>query len=111
MVDFNASAAYVRAGYAPKAANVNSAMLMAKHSIKGEITRLKAELSEKTAITIEDCQKEHRRLQALAEAKGDLTTATRNLELQYKTIGAYVDRQDNRTAGLSINISRREDSA
>jgi phage terminase small subunit len=38
-VDFNASQAYIRAGYSAQDANVNSSLLMANHSVKAAIER------------------------------------------------------------------------
>lgn len=43
LIDCNASAAYVRAGYSPKGANSLSARLMAKDSVRARIAGLMAE--------------------------------------------------------------------
>ncbi len=62
MVDSNASAAYARAGYSAKNADVNSAMLMVKHSIKEQIAGLRAELSEVVNNRRADILKETKRI-------------------------------------------------
>ena len=43
IVDFNASAAYARAGYSPKGSNALASRMIAKDSIKAEIVRIEAE--------------------------------------------------------------------
>ena len=50
MVDRNASAAYVRAGYSPKGANGHAARLVAKGSISAEIARRVEEYSRLAGI-------------------------------------------------------------
>jgi len=62
-----------------------------KYHIKAAIDEKKAELSKKSELTILSQQQAHARLARLAEEKGDLATATRNIELIGKTIGAYAD--------------------
>ncbi len=56
------------------------------------VAKRRAQLQAKTDITVSYLQKEHQRLKVKAEGKGDLTTATRNLELAGKTIAAYADK-------------------
>lgn len=91
--DWNASAAYLRAGYANSGGyKINALKLLYKDYVQQAIEAKKAELQEKTAITIAYIQAEHERLARLAEQKGDLATATRNKELAGKTVGAYVER-------------------
>lgn len=69
--------------------------------VKSELARLQAKIELKTGYTIEYIQKEHRRLADLAEEKGDLGVATRNIELIGKTrpVGAYVDAKEIKHSG------------
>jgi len=79
-------------GYKPSYAHSGLGMKIYEDiRLKAEIERLQAKTALKTDITIAHIQSEHERLAALAEAKGDLSTATRNLELLGKTIAAYKD--------------------
>lgn len=59
--------------------------------IKAEIDKIIAQSQRDTGVTIALQQVEHQRLAKLAEDKGDLPTATRNIELLGKTIGAYTE--------------------
>jgi phage terminase small subunit len=54
ILDRNASAAYVRAGYSPKGANALASRLMANDSIKRRITELEAPIIKKAGIEAED---------------------------------------------------------
>jgi phage terminase small subunit len=51
MIDYNATQAYIRAGYAEKGANVAASGLLTKLDIKAEIARLQAEKTQATGIT------------------------------------------------------------
>jgi hypothetical protein len=68
--------------------------------IKIELVKRRAEIEIKTDVTVELQQKEHTRLAIKAEAADDLATATRNIELRGKTIGAYIDKSINLNADL-----------
>lgn len=52
--DDNASAAYVRAGYSAKTANVNSAALMAKHSIQAATARVRAKIADRAGYSAQE---------------------------------------------------------
>lgn len=52
--DDNASAAYVRAGYAPKNANVNAARLMAKDSIRAATAHVRAKIADQAGYSAQD---------------------------------------------------------
>lgn len=66
-----------------------------KPHLMTEIDRKRAELSTKIGVTVAGQVVEHRRLATKAENKGDIATATRNLELVGKTIAAYADKNIN----------------
>jgi len=89
MVDNNATQAAIRAGYSARTAHHMVHRLLANVGIKAGIMKLRAKIRAKNEITIEYLRQEHERLKAKAEAKGDLATATRNMELVGKTIGGY----------------------
>ena len=50
-VDGNASAAYVRAGYSERNANVNSSRMMAKDRVKAALARVRAKVAEEVGFT------------------------------------------------------------
>jgi hypothetical protein len=60
--------------------------------VKDAIRELQAFQQAKTNVSIEFIQNEHKRLQTLAESKGDLSTATANIVALGKTIAAYSDK-------------------
>ena len=69
----------------------------------------KARLNAKTAVSKEYIQNEHERLAKLAEAKGDLPTATRNKELLGKTIAVYTENIN--TGDLKVPIPASAEDA
>ena len=56
-VDENASAAYVRAGYAAKTANINAARLMTKDSIQAAIAHVRSVVAERVGYTAQEALK------------------------------------------------------
>ena len=58
VVDYNATAAAIRAGYSPKTANQQADQLMKVECVKAEIERLKAEKSKRTGVTRERIMEE-----------------------------------------------------
>ncbi len=93
----------VKAGYTQKYADHHGWELVGKDHIKKAMVDYKASISVKQAITVEYIQQEHQRLAALAEANGDLATATRNKEGLGRTIAAYTDKyQDGTTTDRPV---------
>ena len=97
--------ACMKAGYKDKHNNLaNMAHVNSRNQyIKAELDKRRAKLEIKTEVTVELQQKEHTRLAVLSESKGDLATATRNVELRGKTIGAYIDK----SLSLNLAVGRR----
>jgi len=100
-------AAYMAAGYSghqnEKSQYIAATKTLMHPLVKAEIERLTA-LREQTdaaqaAWDIDRIRAEHWRLAALAEARGDLATATRNIEGLARTVGAYRD-------GIDISSER-----
>ena len=58
VVDYNATAAAIRAGYSSKGADVKASQLMKIECVKAEIDRLKAEKSRRTGVTRERIMEE-----------------------------------------------------
>ena len=100
---FNAS--MLKAGYKKSYITRFASILRNKPSFIEVKRRATQELQHKTALTIEFIQSEHQRLQSAAEDKGDLATATRNLENLGKTIAAYEDKVQHTDGGLSLNFN------
>ena len=80
--------------------------ILRRGKVRREIDRIQNELQERRLtrdeITADFIRDEHARLAKLAEEKGDLTNATRNLEAIGKMIGAYADQ----VSRMDINIRR-----
>ena len=91
IVDFNATQAAIRSGYSKKTAYSQGDRLLKNVGVKQELARLKEEIREESQDHIAFIRQEHRRLALLAEQKGDLVNATRNLEGYGKTYAAYTD--------------------
>jgi phage terminase small subunit len=87
----NGTQAAIKAGYSPKSARKIASENQTKPDIISEIDKGIARIEAKTNITIEFIQKEHARIQLLAEEKGDISTANACLTAIGKTIGAYRD--------------------
>jgi phage terminase small subunit len=94
----NASQAYLAAGYAqgkrPTHTSALACRLLKNDSIRAAIARRAEEAEKASTITLDYVREEHKRLAGIAEAKGDLASATRNLELTGRTIAAYTDRTE-----------------
>lgn len=51
IIDYNATQAYIRAGYSKKGASISASKLLATSSVAAEIARLQAEKTEQSGIT------------------------------------------------------------
>lgn len=85
-------------GYSEKSACDQAIILKKNPRVVQRVSEIRSRLirekAEQTAVTIALVRSEHTRLAAVAEAEGDLSTATRNIELLGRTIGAYRDALD-----------------
>jgi hypothetical protein len=98
----NARSVAILAGYSPKSASQQATMLAKRPKVRAAINQFRLQLLKNTEaqriVSVELIRDELRRVQLLAEEKGDLATATRNVELIGKTIGAFRD-------GLDLDLS------
>lgn len=106
VIDNNATQAALRAGYAASCARWAGCTNITKQNVKADIDRRRAILEQKTEITVLYIQKELDRVKKLAEAKHDHSTVTRAIELQGRTIGAFIDKSVN----LNVDIGRKPPS-
>lgn len=81
----------VKAGYTHTYAHKRGWQMLAQEHIIAAMAEYKRKIYDKQSITAEYIQSEHLRLAKLAEEKGDIANATRNLENLGKTIAAYTD--------------------
>jgi len=70
-------------------------------AVQSELKRLEDRDTAGTRYTVEYVREEHVRLAALAEAQGDLSTATKNIEMIGKMCGAYAN-----NLNISVNEQR-----
>ena len=101
LVDLNATQAAIRAGYAPRAANVQGCRLMKREDVKAEIARLKAERGERAQISADDVLREVSRI---AFADEDLLLVTprdklKALDMLMRHLGLFT--KDNEQKGNS----------
>lgn len=80
--DLNASQAFIRAGYSSKNANVNSAILMAKNSIKNYISHLQEKLRAKNEDLVQKVLDEFANI-AFANAQDFVNGNNSILELKH----------------------------
>ena len=92
LVDLNASAAYLRAGYVTNNANVNGPRLLANARIQEAIAKAQQERSERLVLTADDVLQ---RLAIESKGEGPDTSATariRAAELTGKHLGMFVEK-------------------
>jgi phage terminase small subunit len=114
LIDMNATQASIRAGYSKKTANQIGPKLLTIPHIAEAIAKAQEKLSKKTEVTqisvIQDLEKIKNRCmqaesvldkngEATGEYKFDATSALKAIELQGKTIGAFVDVKEIRKSG------------
>jgi len=93
-----------KAGYSKSYIIAKAPTIRGSDVFKKACSRVIEDIRGSTALSIERIQREHMRLQTAAEEKGDLATATRNLEDLGKTIAAYEDKVQT-VQGLSLNFT------
>lgn len=79
------------AGYGERYIHSHGASMWLSVAVKQVIDKYKAQQQQTAQDKIDEIRAEHRRLQRLAEKKGDLATATANATWYGKTYGAYTD--------------------
>ncbi len=89
----NKTQAMVTAGYSHKYADTGAGQKFVFGNVRtiAAIESIEADTAQRTELTIDFIQAEHKRLAKICEDKGDFVNATRNLEGAAKTIGAYRD--------------------
>lgn len=87
----NKSKALQAAGYSKSYSEHNGRYLFNKDKVTKAIAAKRAEIQAESKDKLALIRQEHLRLSILAEQKGDLVNATRNLEGYGKTYGAYMD--------------------
>lgn len=104
MIDCNGTQAAIRAGYSPKTANEQAARMLAKVSVKEEINKRKAELSQKAKKTREDIIDDLTRVVDEFLLDGRNTAhALKAIEILNKMVGwNEADKTDITTNGQSI---------
>lgn len=58
LIDLNAAGAAIRAGYAPRAANVQGCRLLSRRDVQAEIARLKDDRAQRVGVTADDVLRE-----------------------------------------------------
>lgn len=101
---YNKKQALLDMGYSPSYAVAGQGFKLYDNPlVKAAINKLQVNLQAKTAIDLKYIQEEHEHLKKLAIVKGDLATATRNMELLGKTIAAYTERTESMQVSFDGN--------
>lgn len=109
LVDLNASAAAVRAGYSAKLSNTNAFKLLQNTAVAAAIAERQAEISERLEVTQVGVIADLRRLARKAEKAGAFAPAIRARELIGKHIGMFWDKvQLSGPQGGPIQLQRIE---
>ncbi len=91
MIDFNAVAAYVRAGYSEKGARTAGPRLLRDTRIQAYIAELEAEATERAGLTIDGVLKNLREDRDAARKAGQYGPAVRADELMGKHLAMFTD--------------------
>jgi phage terminase small subunit len=92
MVDRNASAAAVRAGYSARSSDSRGCRLLKEPHIAAEVARLTKEREQRTEINAEYVMAELRTNVDLARDAGHIAASNQALQLLGKHLGMFVDR-------------------
>lgn len=116
MVDYNATQAYIRAGYSEKGASISASKLLATSSMQAEIAKLQAIKTEQTGITAQrvvaeiaklafadthDLVDELNNIKNLHEVPRDLTAAVSSITT---TITTSYDKEGNEIEKKQVKI-------
>ena len=108
--DFNAKQAYIRSGYAPKAAGVAGHKLLNKDKVRGRINELKAKQEERLDFEADWIRKEMRELhdEAKANLNGDIMAPhqlrSKLLENMGKICGMYQNNDIDGRTNIAFHI-------
>ncbi len=91
MIDFNAVAAYVRAGYSEKGARTAGPRLLRDSRIRAYIAELEAEATERAGLTVDGVLKNLREDRDAASKGGQFGPAVRADELMGKHLAMFTD--------------------
>jgi phage terminase small subunit len=112
---YSQTEAYIKAGYARKAANVNAARLIAKDNIRAEVDRLQTKASNKAEVTLESMIADMQSLYDMAVDKGDVNAAIKAKSEQSKLVGLYAPtKTENKTevtGDMQVNTNKLADEA
>ena len=89
IIDFNGTAAYIRAGYSKKGAKTGASRLLANVNIQAELQRQKNKRSKRTEITADRVLEELANV-GFASLKDAMTWGKRPVEMNGKVVGHTV---------------------
>ena len=89
LIDLNATAAAIRAGYSEKTAGVQAAENLIKPNIQKVLAEAKAQRAKKIGRTAEDVLKDITETAKEAREVGDLKTALKGYELEGRHYGLF----------------------
>lgn len=105
LVDGNASAAYIRAGYSAKHANTNAFKLLQNTAIAAAIKSGQKDIAKRNELTIDDILDELEEARKIAKMEGKGAPMVAASMGKAKLLGLIVDKAETKTEGnININI-------
>lgn len=101
LVDLNATAAAIRAGYSAKTAQEQSSRLLTKPAIRAAVDAAKAKAVEKVEITVEKVLRDLEDARVKSLDAGQFSPAVRASELQGKYLKMFFDGHQIEAAGIA----------
>lgn len=101
LVDFNATAAAIRAGYSPKTAQEQSSRLLTMPAIRAAVDEAKAKVVGKVEITVEKVLRDLEESRVKALESKQFSPAVRASELQGKYLKMFFDGHQVEGTGIS----------
>lgn len=101
LIDFNATAAAVRAGYSPKTAQEQSSRLLKHPAVSVAVDIAKAKAVEKVEVTVDKVLRDLEQARTAALDAGQFSPAVRASELQGKYLKMFFDGHQVEPTGLA----------
>ena len=111
LIDLNATQAYIRAGYAPKTADVCSCQLLSKPKIRKRLEQLRADMTRKLEVTREGQYAKYQAVVDKGMDKDDLNAVNSAITGQNKLFGLSIDKTVTETTEQAKELKEAEVAA
>lgn len=94
LVDLNATQAAIRAGYAPRSAEMTGSRLLRNDKVAAAVQKAMDARSQRTELTADKVLRDIEEVRAIAREQGELNIALKASELQGKHLKLFTDKVD-----------------